>query len=129
MEKISQKRYKTYKLLTTILLIIIMGSFVALGNFIAALIVFAIAIFIMIILRKNAKGVLNDERIERIAGKAFRIVMATSALLMAAGGIVLVSLRNTYPQYLIIGNILIYLECGMMLFYAILFKYYFNKKI
>jgi uncharacterized membrane protein len=46
---------------------------------------------------------------------------------MAAVGIVLVCLRDTNPQLLIIGNILLFLECGMMLFYAILFKYYSKK--
>ena len=129
MEKMNYKKYRAYKLIITILLVAMMGAFVSLGNFILALVIFVIAIFLMIILKKNVKGVLSDERADMIGGKASRIVLSVSALLMAAAGIVLVSLRNTHPQYLIIGNILLFIECGMILFYAILFKYYYNKKI
>ena len=72
------------------------------------------------ILRKNVKGILSDERAENIGGKAARTVLTIFALLMAAAGIILVSLRNTHPQYLIIGNILLFLECGMILLYTII---------
>jgi uncharacterized membrane protein len=128
MEKISYKRYRLYKIIITIILVAMMSTFVGLGNFIAALIIFAISILLIMILRKNVKGVLSDERAENIGGRASRIVLTVSALLMAAAGIVLVSLRETNPQLLIIGNTLLFLECGMMLFYAILFRYYYNKK-
>lgn len=129
MEKINYKKYRTYKLLITILLIAMISTFVSWGNFIPALVVFAVAIFLMMILRKNVKGVLSDERADKVRGKAARMVLSVSALLMAAAGITLVSLREIHPQYLIIGNGLLFLECGMMLFYAILFRYYYSKKI
>jgi len=129
MEKMSYKKYRAYKLVITMILVATISTFVSLGNYIASLIIFLIAIFLMIMLSKNVKEALSDERADRIGGKAARIVLSISALLMAAVGIVLVSLRDTHPQYLIIGNILLFLECGMMLFYAILFKYYSHKKI
>ena len=129
MEKMNYKRYRAYKLLITILLIAMLSTFVSWGNFILALAVFAIAIVLMMILRKNVKGVLSDERADKVGGKAARVVLSVSALLMAAAGITLVSLRNVHPQYLILGNCLLFLECGMMLFYAILFRYYYSKKI
>jgi uncharacterized membrane protein len=128
MEKMNYKRYRFYKLLITLILVAMMSTFVGLGNFIAALIVFAVSIILIMILRKNVKGVLSDERAENIGGKAARMVLTVFALLMAGAGIVLVCLRDISPQYLIIGNILLFLECGMMLFYVILFKYYSNKK-
>lgn len=127
MKKISYKKYRIYKLIITIILVAIISTFVSLGNFIAALVAFAISILLIIILRKKVKGVLNDERAENIGGKASRIVLTIFALLMAVAGIVLVSLRDISVQYLIIGNILLFIECGMMLLYAILFKYYSNK--
>lgn len=128
MNKISYKRYRAYKLIITIILVAIMSTFVGLGNYIGALIVFGVAIVLIFILRKNVKGVLNDERAYNIGGKAARIVLTVFALLMAVAGIVLVSLREQNIQFLIIGNILLFLECGMMLLYAILFRYYSNKK-
>jgi uncharacterized membrane protein len=129
MKKMNYKKYRMYKLVLTIILVAMISTFVSLGNFIASLVVFAVAIILMIILKKNVKAVLSDERADKVGGKAARIVLSVSALIMAAAGITLVSLRNTHPQYLIIGNILLFLECGMMLFYVILFKYYYNKKI
>jgi uncharacterized membrane protein len=127
MKKISYKKYRIYKLIIAIILVAIISTFVSLDNFIAALIAFAVSIILIIILRRKVRVVLNDERTENIGGKASRMVLTIFALLMATAGIVLVSLRDASVQYLIIGNILLFTECGMMLLYAILFKYYSNK--
>lgn len=128
MEKVTYKRYKAYQLILTMILVAMMITLVGLKYFVAALIVFAISIILIMILRKKVKGVLSDERLDNIAGKASKIVLTTFALLMAAAGITLVSLRDVNSLFLIIGNLLIFLECGMMLFYVILFKYYSNKR-
>jgi uncharacterized membrane protein len=127
MKKIKYKQYRLYKILIVILLAAIASTFVALGNFVVPLIVFFLAALLMFVLKRNVDAVLTDERIDVASGKASRMVMTISAILMAIAGIILVSLRNTYPQGLIIGNVLIYTECGMMLFYSILFKYYAKR--
>jgi uncharacterized membrane protein len=79
-------------------------------------------------MRKKANFALTDERLDAIGGKASRMVLVTFVLLLAAAGIIFISLRNISPYYLIIGNIFIGIESAMMLFYALLFKYY-SKKI
>jgi uncharacterized membrane protein len=127
MRKIKYKQYTFYKLLIVIILAIIASTFVTLGNFVIPLVVFFIAVVLMFFLKKNVDAILTDERINAASGKASRIVITTFAFLMAIAGIILISLRNTYPQGLIIGNILIYTECGMMLLYSILFKYYSKR--
>lgn len=129
MSKINYKQYKLYKLLMVILLTIAITLLVSSGNFIFPLIIFAVAILFEFLLRKKVDTPLTDERLNNLAGKASRIVLVTFALLLAAAGIVLVSLRNLSTYCLIIGNIFIGIECAMMLFYAILFKYYSSKKI
>lgn len=129
MKKIPYKKYKWYKIILVILLAIIMGGFVALGNFIIPLIVFFIAVVLMFFLKKNVDSVLTDERVEKASGKASRIVMVTSAMLMAVAGIILVASREISPIYLLIGNILLYTECGMMLLYSILFKIFSKRKL
>ncbi len=128
MKKIEYKKYKIYQLVIAIVLTAVMGTFVALGNFIIPLIVFAIAFGLMFLLSKNVRETLTDERLDRIAGKSAKIVLTVSVVLMAVAGIILISLRNVYSPGLVIGNILIYTECGMMLLYSILFKCYSNKK-
>lgn len=128
MKEINYKRYKAYKLIITIILASMMGTFVGLGNFIAALTVFVISIILIMLLKKRVKSILSDERAEHIGGKAARIVLTLSALLMTIVGIILVSLRDENQQFLLLGNTLLLLECGMLLLYGILFRYYSNKK-
>ncbi|VVB79061.1 Uncharacterised protein [uncultured archaeon] len=128
MKKLDYKRYKLYQILLTIVLAALIGIFVTMGNFVIPLIVFAIAVLVMFVLKKNVNFKLTDERLETFSGKASRVAMTAFAFAMSIVGIVLISLRNVYPQYLLLGNVLIYSECGMILLYSILFKYYSKKK-
>lgn len=128
MAKIRLRRYTFYKLLIVMLLAAIVGSFVTAGNFIIPLIAFLAAVVLMFLLKRNVEGVLTDERINNIAGKASRIVLTISVLIMALAGMILIALRELYPQYLIAGYVLSYLGCGMLFLYSILFKYY-EKRI
>lgn len=128
MKKIKYKQYKIYKLLMVIILTIAIGVLVSVGNFILALAVFAVVILLEFFLRRKIDTPLTDERMDNLGGRASRVVLVTFALLMAAAGIILVSLRNLSPYCLIIGNTLLGIECSMMLLYAILFKYYSNRK-
>jgi uncharacterized membrane protein len=123
------KQYKIYKLLMVILLTIAIALLVSTGNYVLSLIIFIAAIAFEFLMRKKANFPLTDERLDAIGGKASRIVLVTFALLLAAAGIILISLRNISPYCLIIGNILIGIESAMMLLYAILFKYYSRRKI
>lgn len=128
MKKMNMKKYKIYKLVLTMLLVGFMSVFVGTGNYIAALSLFLISILIMVFLKKNTKGVFTDERMDNLAGKAAKIVLTIFTLLMAAAGIVLVSLREINSMFLILGNVLIFTECGMLLLYVALFKYFSRKK-
>lgn len=105
------------------------GSFVSAGNFVIPLAAFLVAIVLMFFLKKNVDTRLTDERIEIVSGKASRSAFVISVILMALAGMVLIALRETYPQYLITGYVLSYLGCGMLFLYVILFKYYYYKKI
>lgn len=127
-KKIEYKKFKIYRLIIVIILTAIMSTFVAIGNFIIPLIIFAIAFVVMFLLNKKTKELLTDERIDKIAGRASRITMSIFVIIMAVAGITLVALRNVYPQYALLGNVLLFSECGMMLLYFILFKYYSKKK-
>jgi len=112
-----------------ILLAIAIVLLVSAGNYILSLIIFIVAIIFETLMRKKANFPLTDERLDAIGGKASRVVLVTFVLLLAAAGIILISLRNFSSYCLIIGNILIGIESAMMLLYAILFKYYSRKKI
>lgn len=129
MRKIKYRQYRIYKLLIVMLLAGTVSSFVTAGNFVIPLAAFLIAILLMFFLKKNVDATLTDERIEIVAGKASRAVFTISVILMALAGMILIALRETYPQYLITGYVLSYLGCGILFLYVILFKYYYYKKI
>jgi uncharacterized membrane protein len=129
MNKIKHGKYRLYKALLVILLTVAIVTLVSFENYIIALILFVIAIALEFLLRKRIDAPMTDERLNLIAGKASRIVLVSFTLLLAAAGIILISLRNLSPYCLVIGNILIGIECAMMLLYAITFRYYSSRRI
>lgn len=129
MRKINYKTYRIYKLLSVIIIAAIVSSFITLGNYIVPLIIIVLFSLILFFLKRKVNVKLRDERIDYIAGKASRIVLVFSNLIIAIAGIVLIALREKYPEYFLLGNVLAYLACGMLIFYSILFRYYSNKKI
>jgi uncharacterized membrane protein len=129
MDKIKHRKYRLYKTLLVIFLTVAIVTLVSFGNYTIPLILFVIAIALEFLLRKRIDAQMTDERLNLIAGKASRIVLVSFTLLLAAAGIVLISLRNLSPYCLVIGNILIGIECSMMLLYAVLFRYYSSRKI
>jgi uncharacterized membrane protein len=121
------KQYKFYKLLIVIMLAVIVGGFVTNGNFIIPLIVLLVAVILMFFLKRNVNEIMNDERIEQITGKASRLTFTIATFLMAISGLILIALRDKYPETYIIGNMFAYLTCGLLFLYAIIFKYYSRK--
>ncbi|MBU2562736.1 MAG: DUF2178 domain-containing protein [Nanoarchaeota archaeon] len=129
MKKIKYKQYRFYKLLIVLVLAAIVGASVSAGNFVLPLALFLVALILMFVLRKKVDEVLVDERVNKIAGRASRIVLSVSVVIMALSGMVLIAIRESYPEYLITGYVFSYFACGMLFLYVILFKYYFSKKI
>lgn len=127
MKKIKYKQYRIYKLLIVILLAAIVSSFVTEGNLLIPLGAFLLAVILVFVLKKNVDQKLTDERLENIAGRASRIVFTISVLVMALAGMVLIALRENYPQYLVVGYVLSYFGCIMLFLYVLFFKYYSNR--
>ncbi len=121
------KQYKLYKLLIVMVLAAIVGSFVTAGNFIIPLIVLLAAVTFMLLLKRNVNETMTDERIEHIAGRASRLTFTITMFLMAIAGLILIALRDKCPECYTLGNVFAYLACGMLLIYAVIFKYYSRK--
>lgn len=117
-------KYKFYKLALVIIIAIIIGSFVSAGNYIISIIVIFVSLILMFLLKSKVNKVLTDERIDKIAGRAARITFIISVYFMAIAGLILISLRTKYPEFLITGYALSYITCGMLILYAIIFRYY-----
>lgn len=107
-----------------IILAILVGSFVTSGNYIFPIILLIVAVCLMFFLKSKVEGVLTDERVDKIAGKAAKLTFTISTFAMAIAGLILISLRTKYPEFLITGYTLSYITCAMLVLYAILFKFY-----
>ena len=121
------RQYKFYKLLIVMILAAIVGAFVTNGNFVIPLIVLLVAVILMFLLKRNVNEVLTDERLEHITGRASRLTFTIATVLIAVSGLILIALREKYPEYYLLGNVFAYLTCGLLFLYVIIFKYYSRK--
>jgi uncharacterized membrane protein len=121
------KTFSVYKIVIAAVLGILIGSTVVIGNFIIPIIAVAIAWIIMYALKKKVKGVLSDERIEKVAGKASYMTYMIMTMAMTLTGVVLMALRTKWPYFEPVAYTLVYLACGMMLLYSLLFKIYYSR--
>jgi uncharacterized membrane protein len=116
--------FKFYKTVLVIILAILVGVSVTVGNYIIPIIGLVVGVVLLLLLKTNVNTVLTDERVDKIAGSAAKITMVVSTFGMAIAGVILISLRTKYPEFLLLGNVLAYITCGMLILYAILFKFY-----
>jgi len=105
----------------------LIGGFVTAGNFIIPLALLFVAMALMFVINKGVDEVTSDERVDKIAGKAAKLVFTVSALLIAVTGLILIAIRATHPELYLMGNVFAYISCGMIFIYTILFKYYSRK--
>jgi len=122
-------KYRFWKLLIVIILAATTGVFVTTGNYVIPLLVLVIASILIFGMKRKLEEKLTDERMDKIARKSSRIVLVLTTIAMAVAGIILISLRESFPQYLIIGYVLSYTACGMLLLYVVLFKFFQDRNI
>lgn len=78
--------------------------------------------------RKRTRAVLADERDYQIAGKAARYAVFVFAWPAALGSMVFMALREQNFVYEVIGHVLAYSVCFLLLTQAFMFKYLSSKK-
>jgi uncharacterized membrane protein len=118
------KNFKTIKAVTAFFLAMIMAQAVVLSNYFLAIAAVLAAIAVIFVLRKKVEGVLADERDYAIAGKAARISLSIFSVVTAIATFVFMSLRNLNPVYEVIGSVLAYSVCSLLLLNGILFTFY-----
>ncbi len=101
-----------------------MAQAVILNNYILAIVAVVSAIVIIVASKKKVKQVLSDERDYALAGKAARISLSIFSVVGAVITSVFMFLRDTNPAYEIIGSVMAYSVCALLLIYSIAFKFY-----
>ncbi len=123
------KKFRIYKMIIAAALGAIVGGFVSAGNYIIPLIAVAAAFLLMYTLKKRVDGVLTDERIEKISGRAAYFTYMATVILATLSGITLMALKDKNPVYQPLAFTSTFLACGMIYLYGIMFRYYNRKDL
>ncbi len=101
-------------------------SFIS-GAILPAILAIVIGAMISYIYKKRADETLEDERIVKISEQASRMAIVLFSIAIAITGLILITLRNEYPDFTQAGYTLSYAAVGLLVIYYIFYGYY-NKK-
>ncbi len=121
------------KMFSTIrkIMILIIGMAVAISIIFENLIVsFSIVLFgilVMIILKNKVDKKIEDERVFTISEKASFRTIQIFGFFMAIISILILILREEYENFELIGSVLAYSTCGLLIIYGIFYGYFSRK--
>ncbi|MFA5009389.1 MAG: DUF2178 domain-containing protein [Candidatus Paceibacterota bacterium] len=121
------KTFFFIRILTAIFLAMIVSVSITLGNFILPLVAMVTAIVFLWTTKKKVQAILEDELDYKIAGEASRLAVMIYAMLSAALGIYFIACRENNYIYEILGSVLCYSTCFLMILQSLIFKYLRNK--
>lgn len=117
------KQYRTARIIIAALIAVVISQAVIFKSYILALFAVLIGMLVMYFIKKQVKDILADERDYNIAGKSARHAMGIFSIVGAAATFFFVFQRDGNPAYEIIGSVLAYSVCGLLLLYSIIFIY------
>jgi uncharacterized membrane protein len=123
------KTYRIWQLITVAIVGVVVGMSAIWGTWIPSLAAIVVGIAITLILRRNVKGIIADERNFTMAYKAARFTVATGVFCLAVVGIVLLAINrnNLDTAQAQVGFAMLYSTCGLMLIYNLAYTYYSRK--
>jgi uncharacterized membrane protein len=102
----------------------IVAQAIIFNNYVLAIVAVVGALTIILAARKKVEGVLVDERIIVIGGKSARMALSIFSVTVAGLAFVLMFSKGLNPAYEVVGSVLAYSVCILLLLYSFLFKYY-----
>ena len=122
------KKFKTIKAVFTFFIALVFSQAIIFKNFIIPLIVLIASSLILMLLRRQVKEIIADERDRAIGGKAALWAIQIYSWVATIFMIVLYSFRDINPFYESIATTLAFSTCLLMLLYSVIFHYYSNFK-
>ena len=113
------KTFRILKMITAFVFAFMIAVSVVMDNFILAIIAGVALVAISFTLNRKVKGILSDERDRANAGNAARMAINVFSLAGAVMGLVLM-----FMHYEVVGSLLSYFVCALMLLYSAIFAYY-----
>jgi len=123
----NRKNYQFFRVLIIIFVASTVALGVSLGSLVLAGLSFGMGIVLSIFLRRKLDEVTEDERTKVIAGDASLMAMILFLVVITAVGIVVLALKNVFPQYTQAGITLCDASGLLVILYTGTYWYY-NKK-
>ncbi|KUK75745.1 MULTISPECIES: DUF2178 domain-containing protein [Methanobacterium] len=123
----NRKNYQFFRVLIIIFVASTVALGVSLGSLVLAGLSFGMGIVLSIFLRRKLDEVTEDERTKVIAGDASRMAMILFLVVITVVGIVVLALKNVFPQYTQAGITLCDASGLLVILYTGTYWYY-NKK-
>lgn len=121
------ENYKILRIIIAMFIGIIVGLSVTQGMIIPAILSIVIGAMISCIYKKNIDVTLEDEITIKINGKASRMAMVLFSITLAIIGLILITMRNEYPDFIQLGYTLSYSAIAILALYYIFYRYYHKK--
>jgi uncharacterized membrane protein len=124
------KTYRIWQLITVAVVGAVVGMSAIWGTWIPSLAAVVAGMAVTLIIRRNVKGIIADERNYTVAYKASRITIAIGMFCLTAAGLILVAINrnNLDTTQSQTGFALLYATCGLMVIYNLAYTYY-NRKL
>lgn len=126
-EFMNRKNYQFFRVLIIIFVASTVALGVSLGSLVLAGLSFGMGIVLSIFLRRKLDEVTEDERTKVISGDASRMAMILFLVVITVVGIVVLALKNVFPQYTQAGITLCDASGLLVILYTGTYWYY-NKK-
>ncbi|NCU28579.1 MAG: DUF2178 domain-containing protein [Candidatus Moranbacteria bacterium] len=123
----TNKQYQKIRLIITVIVAIIFGQSIVLGNYIIPIITLIASSLILLILRRKVKDIISDERDMASGGKSALLAIQIYSWVAVVAMLILYASRNINSSYEPIGMTLAYSTCLLMFIYSIIFRFY-NKE-
>lgn len=125
----NRKTYALCGIIITVAIGVLMGWSIFIGSIMLPIVAVIAGMALLLLCRSRVTEVMEDERIYRISEKAsrrtFQIFTSSSAVI----GLVLILLRDPYPQFTQAGFTLAYAACALLILYNIFYGYYSRKSL
>ena len=121
------KKYQQIKLAIVVLISIIFSQSIIFKNYLIPIATLVVSSLVLILLRRQVKEVMADERDYALAGKSASWTIQIYSWIAVIAMFVLYAFRDLNPSYEPIAMTLAYSTCALMLIYSLLFR--FQNKI
>jgi uncharacterized membrane protein len=123
----TKKTYFVYKIIAASLTSVVVGVSATYGNWYLPVICLVAATGFLFALKSRVNEVMADERDYKIAGRAAELAIRIYGITAAIVGVALYIVERGSGVLFVVGSVLLYSACVLMLLYAVLFKIYAKK--